>query len=124
MNVLIIDDDVFTKKVLSFFLLGLGHSITIAGDGLEAMRIVEKNPDFDMIFCDIMMPGLTGPTFLLLLKKHYPDVLPVISVISGMKDGEAFLKKLEVTYDHFIKKPLEPDQLQQMMREASAVKAY
>ena len=117
MNILIIDDDVFVKKALSFNLLEDGHTVTTAGNGEEAIELIEKNKNFDLIFCDVMMPVLTGPTFLLKLKKYYPQGLPAIVIISGVKDGENFLHTIDIHYDHFISKPIDMLHLNKIVEE-------
>lgn len=119
MNTLIIDDDVFLKKTLSFNLLELGHTVAIAGNGQEALNLIEKNRNFDLIFCDVMMPVLTGPSFLLMLKKYFPDGLPCIVIISGVRDGEEFLKKIDTHYDHFLKKPIDMPELKKLVADIS-----
>ncbi|HQQ94298.1 MAG TPA: response regulator [Bacteroidia bacterium] len=115
MNTLIIDDDLFLQKALSFGLLESGHTVTIAGNGQEAIELIAKNRGFDLIFCDVMMPVLTGPAFLLMLKKFYPKSLPTIVIISGVKDGEDFLKKIEIKYDHFLHKPLDLNEVKKLL---------
>lgn len=122
MNTLIIDDDLFLKKALSFNLLELGHTVAIAGDGQEAIKMIEKNRNFDLIFCDVMMPVLTGPGFLLMLKKYFPKKMPCIVIISGVKDGEDFLKKIEIGYDYFLKKPIDMPELRQLVNAIAANK--
>jgi len=117
MNTLIIDDDIFLKKALSFNLLELGHAVDVASDGQEAIHLIEKNQNFDLIFCDVMMPVLTGPAFLLMLKKYFPKQLPYIVVISAVKDGEDFLKKLNIDYDYFLKKPIDMQELRKLIGE-------
>lgn len=117
MNILIVDDDIFTQKFLSFHLLEKGYTVSIAKDGQEAIQLIEKNKNTDVIFCDVMMPVLTGPSFLLLLKKIFPKKLPLIIVISGVKDGAEFLAKLEVPYDHFLKKPIDPQDLDTLLNK-------
>lgn len=123
MNVLIIDDDIFVKKALGFNLLEEGHSVTTAGNGEEAIAHIEKNKQFDLIFCDVMMPVLTGPTFLLMLKKYFPEGLPAIVIISGVKNGEDFLHKIEIKYDYFLPKPIDMVALSRIVREAEELKA-
>ena len=117
MNTLIIDDDIFLKKALSFNLLELGHTVAIAGNGQEAIEMIEKNKNVDLIFCDVMMPVLTGPGFLLMLKKHFPKDLPCIVIISGVKDGENFLHKIDIQYDYFVKKPIDMPKLRQLVEK-------
>ncbi len=122
MNILIIDDDPFVKKALSFNLLEDGHSVTIAGNGEEALSIIEKNRNIDLIFCDVMMPVLTGPTFLLMLRKYFPHGLPAIVIISGVKDGEEFLHKIDINYDFFISKPLDMEHLNKIVKKVDEKK--
>jgi CheY-like chemotaxis protein len=119
MHVLIIDDDIFMRKILSHLLLELGHSVAVAGDGLEAMNLVSGKERFDLIFCDIMMPIVSGPSFLLRLKKYYPKKLPVITIMSGVHDGREFLKTIDTKYDHFLQKPFEAEELVKLINEVS-----
>ncbi len=122
MNILIIDDDVFVQKALGFNLSELGHSVTTAGDGLKAIEVMEKKQDFDIIFCDVMMPVLTGPGFLLMLKNYFPNVLPAIVVVSGIKDGESFLKKIDTKFDYFVKKPVDMAELRRVVDDIGRLK--
>jgi CheY-like chemotaxis protein len=122
MNILLIDDDIFFQKALSFNLSELGHSVTVAGDGLKAIEVLEKQPDFDIVFCDVMMPVLTGPGFLLMLKRYFPKVFPAIVVVSGIKDGEDFLKKIDTKFDYFVKKPVDMVRLHQLVEDIEKLK--
>lgn len=116
MTSLIVDDDVFTQKFLSFALLEKGVTVSIAKDGQEAIHLLERTKAIDVIFCDVMMPVLTGPSFLLMLKNYFPKQLPRIVIISGLKDGSDFLNKLEVPYDYFLKKPIDPAALEAVLK--------
>lgn len=120
MNVLIIDDDAFLRKMMGFMLLDLRHTVTAASNGQEALNLLRTNARFDIIFCDVMMPVLTGPGFLLMLKKLCPGRLPVTVMMSGAKLGEDFMKKLGVKYDHFIHKPLDAVKVRQLLDQVSA----
>ena len=115
MKTLIIDNDISLKKALSFNLLELGHMVAIASNGREAVHLLERNQNFDLIFCDVMMPELTGPAFLLMLKKYFPKQLPCIVIISGLTNGEEFLNKIDVQYDYFVKKSIDMTQLRYLV---------
>jgi CheY-like chemotaxis protein len=106
MNILLIDDDVFLQKALSFELLQEGHQVTIARDGSEALKLIENLGRLDLILCDVMMPSLTGPSFILSLKAQLKK-LPAIFVVSGLKDGQDFLKKIDIPYNKYFSKPLD-----------------
>jgi CheY-like chemotaxis protein len=113
MNILVIEDDTMLRKAMSHFLLEKGHSVTIAGNGNEAIRVIGSNANFDLIICDVLMPELSGPSFLLMLKRHYPGGLPNIIVMSMLKDGEQFVKKLHIPCDRYIQKPVDFIQLEE-----------
>jgi CheY-like chemotaxis protein len=107
MKIMIIDDDKSLRTALSFHLLNYGHSVSMASNGKEALAILNENCEVDLLICDVMMPELSGPSFLLSLKKLCPKGLPVITIITSVRDGEQFLKKLDVKYDYFLPKPVD-----------------
>jgi two-component system, cell cycle sensor histidine kinase and response regulator CckA len=117
MKILVIEDDVMLRKAMSHFLLEKGHSVSVAGNGNEAINVVSKNLDLDIIICDVLMPELSGPSFLLMLKRHYPGGLPYIMVMSGLKDGEQFVKKLHIPCDSYFQKPVDFDVLHQAVSD-------
>jgi len=57
--ILVVDDDEKIVKFLRFNLSGEGWHILTAGDGAEALRIVEKDPP-DLILLDMMLPKVDG----------------------------------------------------------------
>ena|SRR6218665_313624 len=121
MNILIIDDDVFQQKTLGFHLSSAGHKVLIAANGQEAIDQIAKDNDIDLIVCDVMMPVLTGPSFLLMLKRYFTGRFPKIIVISGVKDGEEFLNKIEIPHDHFFRKPIDYDAFNRTISEVAAM---
>ena len=111
MNILIIEDDQMQRKALSFYLLERGHTVSAAANGKEALAVIEQNRSVEMILCDLLMPEMSGPSFLMNLKKILPHHLPVITIITSVKDGKVFLQNLGVQYDHYLQKPLDYGQL-------------
>jgi CheY-like chemotaxis protein len=117
MNILIVEDDAATRKAIGFYALEAGHSVTSSANGTEALALLEKNRSFRLVICDIMMPGLSGAGFLLGVKKIFRDKMPAVIVVSGVKDGEELLKKVEVGFDAFLKKPIDFRQLEKVIKE-------
>lgn len=65
MNILILEDHPLTNQLLTYALQGLGYTdICNASSGEEAMLMLSKHKNFDLLICDIMMPGVDGLTFL------------------------------------------------------------
>lgn len=54
---LVVDDEPAILAVMKVFLSD--HDVTVANDGREAIALIDAN-DFDVVFCDLIMPKLTG----------------------------------------------------------------
>jgi len=59
-SVLVVDDDEFVRGVLSRQLAGLGARVHTAHDGDGARRILQQEGPFDVVLCDLKMPGVDG----------------------------------------------------------------
>ena len=75
-RILLVDDDFHLRRSLEIGLRGLGYSVTLAGDAIEAMHFVEHNV-FDVVVTDVLMPGPTGFE----LAEHVHAVKPNLPVI-------------------------------------------
>lgn len=78
-KVLIVDDEPQALKVLKYILIDLGFDVIAVTDGKSAIEVCDTS--FDMIFLDIMMPGLNGFEVCRAIKDN-PDLkdIPVIFV--------------------------------------------
>jgi CheY-like chemotaxis protein len=56
---LIVDDEPAHRQIASVICRRLGHNVTTAADGLEALRLLRTAP-FDLVLVDMVMPGLDG----------------------------------------------------------------
>jgi len=68
-KVLIIDDSVTVRELLSMTFKNAGYLVEQAKDGEDAWQKLIDNPDIDLAFCDIEMPRLNGLDFLSRLQK-------------------------------------------------------
>jgi CheY-like chemotaxis protein len=61
--VLVVDDEVALRELLSRVLELRGHAVVIAADGEQALRLAEHNT-FDVVISDVRMPGIDGPELI------------------------------------------------------------
>jgi CheY-like chemotaxis protein len=98
-RILVVDDESEVRDFLRFALIGAGHAVTTAGDGLEA---IEKAGGFDMLLTDLMMPRMAGDELAQRMRQRDPDLR--VLYLTGYTDrlfaekqmlweGEAFLEK-------------------------------
>jgi CheY-like chemotaxis protein len=86
-RILIVDDESDFRMMLGKILTMEGHQVLFAGNGWEALLVLDGD-GVDLCIVDVMMPGMDGPTLLKILRnasKH--KALPVI-VVSVLDMGE------------------------------------
>ncbi|ARR00141.1 MULTISPECIES: response regulator [Campylobacter] len=117
LNVLIIDDDEITLKLLDMILANNLYiaSITTAKDGLEAMEILERRFDINLILLDIYMPRLDGFEFLNNFKQRkYLQDIPIIAISTDISQRQ---KALEFGVYDFIVKPISKKSLNKFIKK-------
>ncbi len=110
MRILIVEDDLFQIKLLRFKLVKDGYQVDYATNGLEALEKL-KNNKYDLILCDIMMPGMDGFLFIKKIKEHprWKDI-PLI-FLTARTDEPSIVKGLELGADDYLTKPFSPQEL-------------
>jgi CheY-like chemotaxis protein len=83
MTILLVEDSRFLRITGERALTRLGHRVIGVGDGAEALRVAREDLP-DLILLDMMLPKMTGPEVLEILKKDPATLhIPVI-VLSGL----------------------------------------
>jgi len=109
-NILIVEDEPQTVKLIKFILEKDEYSTISAKDGEEGLRMVKKRKP-DLIILDLMLPKLDGYRLCETLKTD-PDTkqIPVL-VLTALDTGPDFEKALEKKADWYITKPFDPQHL-------------
>jgi len=109
MNILIIEDDELILKAVSFKLIENGQNVLFATNGSKAVDMIVDH-SFDLIICDLMMPVISGVTFLSMRENFISLDVPVI-VMSSLGEGDEILKKLNINFEFFLRKPIQFEKL-------------
>ena len=102
-NILVVDDESSIRESLSGILRDEGYEVSVATDGVTALKRVEEDPP-DLMFLDIVMPGIDGLETLQKLKEKFPEIYVII--ISAYGTIETAVKALKYGAFDFIEKPL------------------
>ena len=105
--VLIVDDEKEIRDLVEIYLKGEGYITIKAGDGEEALEILEKNK-VDLIILDIMMPKLDG--IEMCLKVRETRNIPIIMLSAKTQDMDKILG-LNTGADDYVSKPFNPLEL-------------
>jgi len=115
-KVLVVDDDPVVGKSFDRVLSGKGYAVITASSGQEALNKLDAE-DYDVVYADIKMPGMSGLEMAEQVKAKRPWLPVVIVTGYGSPDNEARAEAAGVS--GFLRKPLSPD-----MIEGSAQKAF
>ena len=79
-KVLVADDDRTTRHAITRMLRDANYAVTAAKDGIDALRKVQQT-EFDLVFLDIWMPGMSGLEVLACIRsgKSHPKVITMTS---------------------------------------------
>jgi len=107
-NILWADDEIDLLKPHILFLSEKGYHIETATNGNDALEIF-RSKDFDLVFLDENMPGLTGLETLTSIKAINPEI-PVVMIT---KSEEEYLMEdaIGATIDDYLIKPVNPKQI-------------
>ncbi len=115
-HVLVAEDHPVNRKVLGIMLRNLGHQVSFAEDGAQALAMARER-SYDMVLMDIHMPNMNGLDSARAIRALPGERsrVPIIAVTADvMNDAES--RSLEAGMDDFIPKPIEPRRLEQAMR--------
>ena len=107
-NILIVDDEASVRRVLSRQLGISGYICTQAADAAEARNYI-KNQSFELILCDINMPGEPGMDLIRYILSEYPDTAVVM--VTGMDDAEIAETALGLGAYGYIIKPFKANEV-------------
>ena len=103
-NILIVDDDKNIRKLLQVVLERQGFNVILAGDGLEALRVIDQ-VKIDLAIVDIMMPNIDGYEFTKTLRDGNADLS--VLMISAKDMVEDRKKGFMVGIDDYMTKPID-----------------
>lgn len=107
-RILIVDDEEKIRHILGIMLSMKGYNITEAGNGLEALRLLEADV-FDVVISDIRMPEMDGLELLEKIKgMEHPVPVIVITAFGTVESAVEAMKKGAVDY---IAKPFDEERI-------------
>jgi len=115
-NVLVISGEDVVIDFLEYYLRSQGHLVETSRDGREAKRRLQHG-DYDLIFCDVEMPGLSGRKVFQWLQTNKPDVALRFIFITGDAPAPETLAFLGEQERRWLQKPFDLTELRQAIAE-------
>lgn len=101
-NILVVDDN---PKYIADALPMYGYDVEVATDGMQALKILQKNNKFDLVLLDVMMPNMDGWQTLKAIRND--NKLKHLSVImlTAVNEESKQVSGLRAGADDYITKP-------------------
>ena len=109
-RVLLIEDNIDACETLKAFLEMEGHEVTMAHDGKAGLDLLLAQ-DFEVVVCDIGLPGMDGLEVLSALRASGKAAQPVAIGLSGYGQAEDRARAISAGFDHYLVKPVSPESL-------------
>ncbi len=120
-TILVVDDDLLNRMVLSTTLQEEGYAVEMAEDGKQALEMLAAQP-FDVVLLDLLMPEMDGYQVLAQIKEHPAwRNIPVI-VISSLEEMESILRCIEMGATDYLPKPFDAALLRARLNASLASK--
>ena len=115
-NILVVDDESRIRSIIRKYAEFEGHTVTEAGDGMEAVHLCRQNA-YDLVIMDIMMPELDGFSACREIRKV--SQVPII-MLSARGEEYDKINGFSLGIDDYVVKPFSPKEL--MMRVEAVMK--
>jgi CheY-like chemotaxis protein/anti-sigma regulatory factor (Ser/Thr protein kinase) len=106
-RVLVIDDDPIVVRALADRLRGSGLLAEIASDGQEGLDRLLGGAGFDLVYCDLMMRGMTGMDLCEQLAERRPELLRRVVFMTGGAITPRAAAFAEARLDRMVEKPFD-----------------
>jgi DNA-binding NtrC family response regulator len=115
-HVLIVDDELNIRRVLAAMLAREGYEVTTAGNGEQALAVLQKAP-VHVVVTDLVMPGMSGLKLLERVGVEFPDVPVIMITAHGTVDSA--VQALKAGAFDYITKPFEQEELKKVIAKAT-----
>ncbi|HTQ83201.1 MAG TPA: response regulator [Pseudolabrys sp.] len=114
-TILLVEDEEGLRALNARGLASRGYTVLEAGNGVEAIEVLDRGDSVDLVVSDVVMPEMDGPTLLKELRRRNPEVKVIF--VSGYAE-EAFSKNLPSQEQYeFLAKPFTLKQLVSKVKE-------
>jgi DNA-binding response OmpR family regulator len=114
-SVLVVEDDPDIRAIIVHTLERDGHQIHEAGDGMEAIEVLESK-DIDLLVTDLMMPRMDGVSLIEWCRENRGNSFLPILILTALAEPQEKVKGLEAGADDYLAKPFNHRELQARVR--------
>ena len=117
-EILLIEDEVISRKVIADTLTRAGYMVKTCEDGKQALdHLRQHRQHYRLIILDRLMPVMDGLEFLQKLQQESLLGKTAVIMLTAVKEHEAIFDALEAGVHEYLTKPVDPEQLLALVKE-------
>lgn len=113
---LVVDDSGAIRKVERKYLEEMGFEVLEAENGEEALKVVEENPDIDIILLDWHMPVMNGYEFLVKLRSNPQWSHIKVMMVTTENQQKSVIDAIMAGANEYLMKPFDKEMLETKIR--------
>lgn len=113
-KILVVDDDPEMRTALETYLASEGYFVMSTGDGPTALELMSREPGFDLVLLDVVLPEMSG--FEVLKLSQEKGISSPVLMMSGQGSHENVLRGFGLGAQDYIVKPFDAEDLVQRTR--------
>lgn len=123
LRILVVDDDLLTRRMMQLLLAREGHQVEVVSNGLEAFDAV-KFQKFDIVFMDLFMPVMDGIEASCRIREwEKGEEHTFIVALTATYLPEEGFRLFEAGIDNYVSKPFEMEHIERMLRYTAAARS-
>lgn len=116
-RVLVVDDEPLIARAIR---RALGTFVVhVASDGEDALSVIAKGEEFDVILCDLMMPRVSGADLFQRVEREHPSLAKRFVFMTGGAFADWSQRFLDTVDRPIIEKPFQPAQLRKCIESVA-----
>ncbi len=121
-SILIVDDEPSLRGMLEVVLRRDGHRVATAGDGREALSLIQADGRIELVLTDLRMEGMDGLALLTELKAKHPTAFVI--VMTAFAEWDTAVRAMRLGAYNFIRKPFDTTAVKLMVKRALAAREH
>jgi two-component system OmpR family response regulator len=119
--ILVVDDDASFRHRMHNILTGAGLDVVLADDGLKALNAINEQ-EFDLVFLDVLMPGLNGLETLRILGRSFPRLK--VCMLTALQEQDLLSQLTRYGAVDCLVKPVDPQRVLHKVQKWCATPAF
>jgi CheY-like chemotaxis protein len=114
-TILVVEDDPSVRELAVIILRNCGYQVQESHNAFEALALIKRNPQFDLVVTDVIMPQMSGKELYEQIKSDLPQIK--VLLMSGYTDDALAHHGVLDEGLFFLEKPFSPAKLARKVRE-------